>query len=196
MQHAPINDPTRYRLQKLGMGNAPEVVREVGVHNFRMAAKQQLFHRDHRLLGVSPGTVGVEFRWKVGSPLAPPRRPVVRSLSLGRERWTRHRPCDPAGSPAKRSSGSDVRPWPRGSGSCGCRDRRRACRQGERQSCGERSLGVGHARRASDGPGPRSPDRRSGHEGLHGLGPYGSAAQRKSGSTGSYRDPGKSPMWP
>jgi hypothetical protein len=31
-----------------------------------MAAKQQLFHLDHRLLGVSPGTVSVEFRWKVG----------------------------------------------------------------------------------------------------------------------------------
>ena len=51
MQHAPINDPARYRLQKLGMGNAPEVVREVGVHNFRMAAKQQFFHLDHRLFG-------------------------------------------------------------------------------------------------------------------------------------------------
>ena len=48
------------------MGNAPEVVRKVGVHNFRMAAKQQLLHLDHRLLGVSPATVGVEFRWKVG----------------------------------------------------------------------------------------------------------------------------------
>ncbi len=66
MQHAPINDPARYRLQKLGMGNAPEVVREVGVHHFRMAAKQQLPSRDHRLLGVSPGAVGVEFRWEVG----------------------------------------------------------------------------------------------------------------------------------
>ena len=66
MQHAPINDPTRYRLQKLGMGNAPEVVREVGVHHFRMAAKQQLLHLDHRLLSVSPGAVGIEFRWKVG----------------------------------------------------------------------------------------------------------------------------------
>ena len=66
MQHAPINDPARYRLQKLGMGNAPEVVREVRVYDFRVAAKQQLFHLDHRLLGVSPGTVGIEFRWKVG----------------------------------------------------------------------------------------------------------------------------------
>ncbi len=69
MQHAPINDPARYRLEKLGMGNAPEVVPEVGVHNFRMAAKQQLFHRDHRLLGVSPGAVGIEFRWKVASKI-------------------------------------------------------------------------------------------------------------------------------
>ena len=66
MQHAPIDDPARYRLQKFGMGNAPEVVREVSVHHFRMAAKQQLSRRDHRLLGVSPGTVGVEFRWEVG----------------------------------------------------------------------------------------------------------------------------------
>ena len=48
------------------MGNAPEVVREVGVHHFPMAAKYQLLHLDHRLLGVSPATVGVKFRWKVG----------------------------------------------------------------------------------------------------------------------------------
>ena len=48
------------------MGDAPEVVREVGVNDFRVAAEQQLFHLDHRLLGVSPGTVGVLFWWKVG----------------------------------------------------------------------------------------------------------------------------------
>ena len=42
MQHAPINDPARYRLQKLGMRNAPEVVRQVRVYDFRVAAKQQL----------------------------------------------------------------------------------------------------------------------------------------------------------
>src|SRR5450755_4719613 len=47
------------------MWNAPEVVREVGVYDFRVATKQQLFHLDHRLLGVSPGTVGVQFRWKI-----------------------------------------------------------------------------------------------------------------------------------
>ena len=55
MQHAPINDPARHRLHQLGMGNAPEVVREVGVHDFRMATEQQLFHLDHRLLGIAPG---------------------------------------------------------------------------------------------------------------------------------------------
>src|SRR6266498_3861698 len=41
------------------MGDAPEVVREVGVNDFRMASEQQPFHLDHRLLGVSPGTVRV-----------------------------------------------------------------------------------------------------------------------------------------
>jgi len=59
VQHAPINDAARDRLDQLGVGNAPEVVREVGVDDFRVAAEQQLFHLDHRLLGVSPGTVGV-----------------------------------------------------------------------------------------------------------------------------------------
>ena len=66
MQHAPINNPARYRLQEFGMRDAPEVVREVGVNDFRMAAEQQLFHLDHRLLGVSPGTVGVLLWWKIG----------------------------------------------------------------------------------------------------------------------------------
>jgi len=47
------------------MGNAAEVVREVGVHDFRMASEQQFLHLDHRLLGVSPGAIGVEFRWKI-----------------------------------------------------------------------------------------------------------------------------------
>ena len=48
------------------MWNAPEVVREVGVHDFRVATEQQFFHLDHRLLGVSPGTVRVLLWWKVG----------------------------------------------------------------------------------------------------------------------------------
>src|SRR5260370_25310793 len=48
------------------MGDAPEVVREVGVNDFRMASEQQPFHLNHRLLGVSPGTVRVLFWWKVG----------------------------------------------------------------------------------------------------------------------------------
>jgi len=46
--------------------NAPEVVSEVGVHDFRMARKQQLLHLYGGLLGVAPSAVGVDFRWKVG----------------------------------------------------------------------------------------------------------------------------------
>src|SRR5882762_4730427 len=37
----------------------PKVVREVGVHDFRMATKQQLFHLDGSLLGVAPSAVGI-----------------------------------------------------------------------------------------------------------------------------------------
>ena len=66
MQHAPINNPARYRLEKVGMRNASEVVRKVGVNDFRVAAEQLRIHLNHRLLGITPGTVGVLFRWKVG----------------------------------------------------------------------------------------------------------------------------------
>jgi hypothetical protein len=69
MQHAPIDDATRNRPEKVGMRNAPEVVREVSVHHVSMAAKHQLLCLDHRLLGVSPGAVGIEFRGKVGSKI-------------------------------------------------------------------------------------------------------------------------------
>src|ERR1700745_2504703 len=48
------------------MRNAPEVVREVGVHDFRMATKQQLLHLYGGLLGVASSAVGVDFRRKVG----------------------------------------------------------------------------------------------------------------------------------
>jgi hypothetical protein len=48
------------------MRNAPEVVREVGVHDFRMATEQQLLHLYSGPLGVAPSAVGVDFRWKVG----------------------------------------------------------------------------------------------------------------------------------
>ncbi len=48
------------------MGNAPVVVREVGVHHVPMAAKQQLLYLNHRLLSVPPGAAGIEFRGKVG----------------------------------------------------------------------------------------------------------------------------------
>ena len=48
------------------MGDASEVVREVGVNDFRMATEQQLLHLYSGLLGVAPSAVGVDFRWKVG----------------------------------------------------------------------------------------------------------------------------------
>src|SRR5260370_495888 len=48
------------------MRNAPEVIREVGVYDFRVTTEQQLFYLDHRLLGIAPGTVGILFGWKVG----------------------------------------------------------------------------------------------------------------------------------
>src|SRR5579863_3537575 len=48
------------------MWNAPEVVREVGINDFRMASEHQRFHLDHRLLGVAPRTVGVLLWWKIG----------------------------------------------------------------------------------------------------------------------------------
>src|SRR5262245_47962503 len=71
MQHAPINDTARHRLEKVGMRNAPEVVREVGVHDFRMATEQQLLHLYSGLLGIAPSAVGVDFRWKVGFEACP-----------------------------------------------------------------------------------------------------------------------------
>src|SRR5436305_530859 len=48
------------------MWDAPEVVREVGVDDFRVTSVYQPLHLDHRLLGVAPGTVGVLLWWKVG----------------------------------------------------------------------------------------------------------------------------------
>ena len=49
------------------MWNAPEVVREVGVDDVRVATEQQLFHLNDCLLGVSPSAVGVDFRREIGS---------------------------------------------------------------------------------------------------------------------------------
>src|SRR6516162_149900 len=48
------------------MRNAPEVVREIGVDDVRVATEQQLFHLNDCLLGVSPSAVGVDFRRKIG----------------------------------------------------------------------------------------------------------------------------------
>ena len=66
MQHAPINNSARHRFQQLGVWNASEVVREVGINDFRVAMAQHRSHLDYRLLRVAPRTVGVLFWWKVG----------------------------------------------------------------------------------------------------------------------------------
>src|ERR1700758_2828647 len=57
---------TTRRLEKVGMRHAPEVVREVGVYDVRMATKQQLFHLYGGLLGVAPSAVGGDFWGKGG----------------------------------------------------------------------------------------------------------------------------------
>ena len=66
MQHTPVNDPARQRFQQIGMGNGPEVVRQVGIDHVRTAAEHQLLHLDHRLLGVALRAIGVLFGWKIG----------------------------------------------------------------------------------------------------------------------------------
>src|SRR6202162_5106029 len=48
------------------MRNAPEVVREVGVDDFRVAMVYQRSHLDHRLLRMASRTVGVLLWWKIG----------------------------------------------------------------------------------------------------------------------------------
>src|SRR5215468_2436162 len=48
------------------MRKAPEVVREVGVDDVRVTPEQQLLHLYDCLLGISPGTIGVDFRRKIG----------------------------------------------------------------------------------------------------------------------------------
>ena len=48
------------------MRNAPEVVREVGVDDVRVSTEQPFLHLYDCLLSVSPGAIGVDFRWKIG----------------------------------------------------------------------------------------------------------------------------------
>jgi len=66
MQYTPIANASRKRAHQFGVRNAPEVVRQVGVDDFRMTVEQQLLHLDHRLLGVSPRAIGVLLWWKIG----------------------------------------------------------------------------------------------------------------------------------
>jgi hypothetical protein len=52
--------------QQLGMRDTPEVIREVGIHDFRVAVKQRLLHRHDRLLGIAPRAVSVLLGGEVG----------------------------------------------------------------------------------------------------------------------------------
>ena len=48
------------------MGYAPKEIREVGIDDFPVSAKQQLLHLNRRLLGIPPRPVGILFGWKIG----------------------------------------------------------------------------------------------------------------------------------
>jgi hypothetical protein len=66
MQNEPVNDASRQRQHQFGVGNTSEVVREVGVNNVRVTAKQQFFHLDRRLLGgTAPSKTGHEVTLKI-----------------------------------------------------------------------------------------------------------------------------------
>ncbi len=65
MQHALINDASRERQHQFSVGNASEVVREVGVNDVRMPSVQPLLHLDHRVLDISPRAVCVLLWWKI-----------------------------------------------------------------------------------------------------------------------------------
>src|SRR5215468_2374020 len=66
MQHTSVNDPARYRFREFGMRNAPKEIREVGIDDVPVPAKQPFFDLDRRLLGVPSRPVGVLFGWKIG----------------------------------------------------------------------------------------------------------------------------------
>jgi hypothetical protein len=53
------------------MGYAPKEIREVGIDDFPVSAKQQFFDLDRRLLGIPPRPVGVLFGWKIGFKACP-----------------------------------------------------------------------------------------------------------------------------
>ena len=106
MKHAPIDDATRNRLEQVGMGNAPEVVREVGVHHFPMAAKHQLLHLDHRLPLAErcerSAEVVLRLRPVERNPLA---RPFLRRRATGRHRLLEpRRPALPLAEPPERKA--------------------------------------------------------------------------------------------
>ena len=64
------------------MGYAPKEIREVGIDDFPVPAKQQFFHCDRRLLGIPPWPVGILLGWKIGFK-ACPRAAKGRTRGIG-----------------------------------------------------------------------------------------------------------------
>ena len=54
----------------------PKEIREVGVDDVRVTPEQQLLHVYDCLLGISPGTIGVDFRWESVGETADAEQPV------------------------------------------------------------------------------------------------------------------------
>ena len=63
----PTARPLRSHLMNQGaVCSTFQEIREVGIDDFPMSAKQQFFDLDRRLLGIPPRPVGVLFGWKIG----------------------------------------------------------------------------------------------------------------------------------
>ena len=58
MQHTPVHDASRERQHQFGVGNAAEIVREVGVNDVCVAKVQAILHLHSRLLGIAARPIG------------------------------------------------------------------------------------------------------------------------------------------
>jgi len=66
VQHRSIDDPSRYRPHKIGVGNAIEVAAEISVDNLSMAAVEQLVDVPHGIQCAAVCPIGILFRLQIG----------------------------------------------------------------------------------------------------------------------------------
>ena len=66
MQHTSINNATRKRQHQFAVGNAAEVVSEIGIYNVRMTTVKTLLHLLRCLLGIAARPVGMLLEGKIG----------------------------------------------------------------------------------------------------------------------------------